>query len=409
MPNRFWSVLMRAALALAALCLTNSALASPKYKVLHAFGSGNDGAGLWGSLVLDKKGNAYGTTSGGGTHGQGIVFELVRGPASSWSEVVLHDFPSSPNDGQGPTSGLVFDADGHLYGTTEGGGGDYRYGTVFEMAPGAANTWDETIIHRFEFNDRGCCPYAGVIMDRTGNLFGIAHTAFELSHDSHGWKETALHDFTGKHGDGSVPFAGLVMDVEGNLYGITEQGGGGGCGGGCGISFELHRQADGKWKETITHTFGIRNGDGASPGVGALVIDGSGNLYGTTSVGGSTGYGTIFRLTPGSNGHWKETVLYSFEGGTNGVEPSAGVAIDQAGELYGTTIAGGDNNCACGLIYKLAPRPGGKWKYTVLHRFAGFDGAQPDANLILDDEGNLYGTAAAGGTHGGGVAFELTP
>ena len=331
----------------------------------------------------------------------------MRG-SGSWSEKVLHEFPSWPNDGQGPTSGLIVDATGRLYGTTGGGGGDYKYGTVFQLVRGA-DGWKETVIHRFSFDSRGCCPYAGVVMDKKGNLFGTADTAFELSHGTDGWKENALHDFTGKDGDGSGPFAGLTLDHSGNPYGITEQGGGGGCGGGCGISFELHRKADGKWAETITHTFGIQNGDGESPGVGALAIDASGSLYGTTAGGGSTGYGTVFRVTPGSNGHWKETILYSFEGGTNGVEPAAGVVMDPAGNLYGTTIAGGDNDCGCGLVYKLAPRPDGKWKYTVLHAFLGYDGAQPDANLILDGKGNLYGTTATGGTYGGGVAFELTP
>jgi uncharacterized repeat protein (TIGR03803 family) len=246
-------------------------------------------------------------------------------------------------------------------------------------------------------------------MDVTGNLYGVAYGAFELSPEPGGWKETVLHDFNGKNGDGSGAFAGLTLDHSGNLYGITEQGGGGGCGGGCGISFELHKKADGEWAETITHTFGIKNGDGESPGLGALTIDGSGNLYGTTAGGGSTGYGTVFKLTRGPNGHWMETVLHSFEGGTNGVEPSAGVVVDRSGNLYGTTIAGGDSDCGCGLVYKLAPRPGGKWEYTVLHTFTGSDGAQPDANLILDDKGNLYGTTATGGTYGGGVAFELTP
>jgi uncharacterized repeat protein (TIGR03803 family) len=336
-----------------------------------------------------------------------MVFELTRG-SGSWSEKVLHEFPSWANDGQGPTSGLIVDATRRLYGTTGGGGGDYKYGTVFELTP-KTDSWTEEIVHRFRFNDNGCCPDAGVITDKAGDLFGVAGVAFELSSRPRSWKETVLHDFTGQHGDGSVARAGLTRDNSGNLYGITEQGGGGGCGGGCGISFELHRKADGKWAETITHTFGIRNGDGESPGVGALAIDGSGNLYGTTAGGGSTGYGTVFRLTPDSNGRWKETVLYSFEGGTNGVEPAAGVVMDRSGNPYGTTIAGGNSNCGCGLVYKLAPRPGGKWKYTVLHAFLGFDGAQPDANLILDDKGNLYGTAATGGTYGGGVAFELTP
>jgi len=137
-----------------------------------------------------------------------------------------------------------------------------------------------------------------------------------------------------------------------------------------------------------------------------LVLDSEGRLYGTTDVGGATGNGTIYRLTPQSGGRWKETILYSFKGGAGGQEPSAGVVMDQAGNLYGTTIGGG---CGCGVVYKLAPQAGGKWKYTLLHTFVGSDGAQPDANLILDGKGNLYGTTATGGAGGAGVAFELTP
>jgi uncharacterized repeat protein (TIGR03803 family) len=133
-----------------------------------------------------------------------------------------------------------------------------------------------------------------------------------------------------------------------------------------------------------------------------LVLDSEGRLYGTTDVGGATGNGTIYRLTPQSGGRWKETILYSFKGGAGGQEPSAGVVMDQAGNLYGTTIGSG---CGCGVVYKLAPQADGKWKYTLLHTFVGSDGAGPDANL-LDGKGNLYGTTATGGAGG---AFELTP
>jgi uncharacterized repeat protein (TIGR03803 family) len=137
-------------------------------------------------------------------------------------------------------------------------------------------------------------------------------------------------------------------------------------------------------------------------------MDSSGSLYGTTDVGGPAGYGTVFKLTPQANGRWKETILHSFTQGTNGDHVSAGVVFDRAGNLYGTTIGGG-TQCDCGVVYKLAPQANGKWNYTVLHRFTGADGAQPDANLIVDDKGNLYGTTPTGGAGGAGVAFEITP
>ena len=234
------------------------------------------------------------------------------------------------------------------------------------------------------------------------------YSAFELTLGSNGWRAAELHSFTGQNGDGSGPYAAPILDAAGNVYGTTEHGGGGGCGGGCGTAYELRPMPEGKWKESILHKFDVHPGDGAFPGVGALVLDSAGRLYGTTDVGGATGNGTIYRLTPQSGGHWKETILYSFKGGASGQEPSAGVVMDEAGNLYGTTIGGG-SGCDCGVVYKLAPGKNGKWTYTVLHTFVGSDGAEPDANLIVGDKGNLYGTTATGGSGGYGVVFEITP
>jgi len=216
-----------------ALAIASSALAAPKYQVLHAFGMGKGGGGLWGSLALDGKGNLYGTTSGGGLDGYGTVFELTRQANGKWTHSILHSFENDGPDGADPTSGLIVDAAGNLYGTT-GFGGTHYYGTVFEMVRQSSG-WKETVLHSFGFNSQGCCPYAGVVMDGTGNLFGTASVAFKLSPGSDGWKETVLHGFTGQHGDGSGPFAGVILDAAGNVYGTTEHGGGSGnCGGGCG-------------------------------------------------------------------------------------------------------------------------------------------------------------------------------
>jgi len=390
------------------LTLTGSASAASHYKVLHAFGKSNDGGGLWGSLAFDPQGNLYGTTSGGGVYGHGTVFQLKQDPNGNWAESLLHSFHNNDPDGDEPSSTLILDQAGTLYGTTPVGGGPDTYGTVFKMKSGS-NGWNLTVIHRFGLHDRaGCCPYGGVLMDQAGNLYGAGYSAFELSPGAHGWTETVLHRFTGQHGDGSGPYASVLMDTAGNLYGTTEHGGNERCGGGCGTAYQLMPIAGGKWKELILHEFGAI-GDGAFPGVGALVLDGVGSLYGTTTVGGATGNGTVFRLTPQSNGRWKETLLHSFAGFANGQEPGAGVVIDKSGNLYGTTISGGTASCGCGVIYKLAPGPRDKWTYTVLYRFTGFEGAQPDANLILDGKGNLYGTTATGGSGGAGVVFEITP
>jgi uncharacterized repeat protein (TIGR03803 family) len=198
------------------------------------------------------------------------------------------------------------------------------------------------------------------------------------------------------------------MDAAGNLYGTTTHGGNlGRCGGGCGTVYELSPTANGDWEEHVLHRFGGVY-DGAFPEDESLVVDKTGAVYGTTDVGGRRGYGTVFKLSRKA-GRWKETILHNFANDTGGSNPAAGVVMDKSGNLYGTTVGGGDPNCGCGVMYKLAPRPHGKWKYAVLHTFVGSDGAEPAANLILDSKGNLYGTAQLGGSGHNGVAFELTP
>jgi uncharacterized repeat protein (TIGR03803 family) len=386
------------------------ARAAPKYRVLHAFTGGKDGGGLWGSLMLDRRHNVYGTTVAGGPKGKGgTVFKLTRRANGAWVQTVLYNFCSQSGcaDGGGSTAGLIFDAAGNLYGTTTSGG-IHDSGVVFELTSGS-HGWTETVLYNF-CSQSGCkdggSPYAGLVMDKPGNLYGTGYAAFELSPGANGWTETALHDFTCRHNDGCEPFAGVILDSAGNLYGTTELGGSSkDCGAGCGTAYQLRPVSGGKWKETILHSFGSFKGDGVGPGVGALVMDGSGNLFGTT---GGNNSGTIYELAPQSDGHWKETILYRFHAGSEGNSPAAGVVMDAAGNLYGTTVYGG-TQCYCGVVYKLMPQTGGKWKYKVLHAFTGYDGAQPGANLILDSKGNLYGTTITGGAGGAGVAFELTP
>jgi len=196
------------------------------------------------------------------------------------------------------------------------------------------------------------------------------------------------------------------MDSSGNLYGVTTSGGGGRCS--CGTAYELSPAGGGNWKEYTLHHFGARSGDGGFAG-GVLVVGTSGALYGETGGGGATGYGTVYRLTPKAGGHWQETILHNFANDAGGAGPGGGLAMDKSGNFYGVTGSGGDPKCGCGVVFKLAPSKKGKWTYTVLHRFTGYDGAQPGAQLIFDKKGNLYGTAITGGPNGYGVAFELTP
>jgi len=397
----------------AALVLLPQALpASPKYRILHDFTGGGDGDGNSG-VSLDQQGNLYGLSLGGGTgsceDGCGLVFQLVPQAHGKWTQNVLYDFQPG-GDGEYPSGTLAFDARGDIYGTTQYGGA-HDGGTVFELKPHAGG-WTETVLHSL-CAAPGCgdgwLPRAGVVTDASGNLYGTAgEVAFELSPGSGRWNETVLHRFDVRKGDGALPYAGLILDASGNLYGTTGYGGNQ-CGSStCGTVYELSPESGGKWKETILHRFRNSKADGAWPGAGALSMDGEGNLYGTTTNGGCCG-GVVYELTPQPDGRWKETILYDFLGGAEGWLPDAGVVMDKAGNLYGTTDGGG-NASGCGVLYKLAPTAKGKWKYTVLHTFGnGYDGCLPSGNLAIDSSGNLYGGTIFGGTSGNGVVFELTP
>ncbi|HEX8814698.1 MAG TPA: choice-of-anchor tandem repeat GloVer-containing protein [Terriglobales bacterium] len=396
-------------LALLILCCGPS-WAAPKFKVLHAFGKGQDGGGLWSPVTLDSNGNIYGATSGGGIHNEGVVFELIPQKSGNWSEKILHNFPSSEGDGAEPNGGLIQSSSGRWYGTTTGGG-YHSLGTVFTLTP-QDQGWAESPIYRFgtQHSDDGYGPVAGVTMDKAGNLFGATPQfgdAFELSPAPTGWKETILHRFGLYPGDGKLPQAAPVLSPAGDLYGTTATGGTG-CGSeGCGVVYELESASDGWGKKTI-HYFDNNGKDGTDPGYGALFLNSEGQIYGTTATGGAFTWGTVFRLTRVPGGKWDEKILHNFANDSNGSFPVGGVIMDSVGNLYGTTSTGGDPKCGCGVVFKLAPGPGDTWTYTVLHRFVGSDGAQPVANLIIDASGNLYGTTATGGVNGSGVVFEIS-
>jgi uncharacterized repeat protein (TIGR03803 family) len=403
------------AVVVATLSLCLAAYAAPKYQVLHDFTGGTDGAGNTG-VIVDSAGNLFAASGQGGTgncgYGQscGLILELTPEGNGKWSETVLYNFQDG-RDGANPNSPLILGASGDLYGTTNSGG-TRGGGTVFELTPGASG-WALTVLYSF-CNQEGCVglPQAGVVMDQAGNLYGttprLPHggAAFELAPNSGSWEETKLHTFGVKKGDGALPYASLILDAAGNLYGTTF-GGGNQCGSStCGTVYELSPLAGGKWKETVLHRF--NGSDGQFPGGGALFMDGAGALYGTTENGGTYG-GVVFKLTPKADGQWKESTVYDFPGGAKGWLPGSGVIMDNAGNLYGTTDGGGGPN-GCGVIYKLAPAGEGKWKFSVLHTFGkGHDGCVPEGNLAIDQQGNLYGGTVLGGNHGYGMVFELTP
>jgi uncharacterized repeat protein (TIGR03803 family) len=423
MQGKTLSIGLRAVLAVFALALFAAETATGQEKVLYSFyNSGGEVLPVAG-VISDASGNLYGTAFYGGANDNGMVFELSP-TANGWKQTVLYSFNPDGIDGFGATGGLVFDAAGNLYGTTEFGGtgnctNGFGCGTVFELSPSAGGAWTETIVHDFQGSD-GWEVHAGLIMDAAGNLYGTTTnggnfgqgTAYELSRGAGGsWTVNTLHHFTGGY-DGGVPFGGLVLDAAGNLYGTTSAGGGksAGCRYGCGTVFELHRFKGGNWSQKVLHSFSQNSEDGRYP-YGGLVFDGSGNLYGVAGSGGGTpGYGIVFELTPGSGGSWTETVLHNFNGTRpDGIDPSGNLIFDVSGNLYGVTLLGG--TLSHGTAFELSPVAGGVWNETTLHDFSDNDGDgyNPVSGLMLDGSGNLYGTTGSGGHYGQGSVYEITP
>jgi len=405
---------------------------SSKLSRIYAFPF-TDGMEPFSGLVADGSGNLYGTTAWGGTNDQGAVFELSP-TAKGWKENVIYSFGPASNIlySNATPGGLVFDAKGNLYGVTEFGGANQE-GSVFELSPVAGGGWQERDLVSFSAGNGASEPVGGLVFDKAGNIYGVSlvggthgfGTVFELTQNSSGqWTSQTIYSFSGS--DGAKPQAGLTIDAAGNLYGTTELGGSGACHdqtGGCGTVFELSYIAGAGWTETVLHSFlGAPGNDGAEP-VAALILDGSGNLYGTTSTGGVrsercalllAGCGTVFELSPAAGG-WNETILYEFQGGSSdGANPSGPVVFDQSGSIYGTAADNGPY--VFGSLFKLSPAAGGGWMESVIHNFGnGDDGKYPSGSLVLDAAGNLYGTTSGGGASGGvsnngqGTVFEITP
>jgi uncharacterized repeat protein (TIGR03803 family) len=377
--------------------------------LLSAGAVAQDGYNPYGGLVSDAAGNLYGMTSDGGAYDYyGMVFELTA--VDGWPEESLFSFDQI--DGYTPYAGLIFDSSGNLYGTTRFGGA-HGEGTVFELIPKSDGTWKRKVLHNFNPNgEDGTYPTCALIFDSAGNLYGStglggAHnngTVFKLTPVAGaGWSETVLHNFNPNGKDGISPYAGLVSDSAGNLYGTTPGGGAHSYG----TAFELTPKTGGGWTEKVLHNF---NGEAGAYPKGSLTVDKAGNLYGTTIEGGAYGDGVVFELTPEAGGGWTEKALHNFNPSRkDGVSPYSGLIFDAAGDLYGTTIEGGGHNG--GTVFELSPGTGGGWTETVLHRFddKSTDGNTPYASLIFDAAGNLYGTTYSGGVYGAGTVFELTP
>jgi uncharacterized repeat protein (TIGR03803 family) len=410
------------ACTLAAIGMATAQAQMPVETVLHTFGSVPKGAYPYAGVIRGSAGNLYGTTYQGGTANAGVVY----GVDTAGHETVLYSF-TGLTDGGNPYAGVAPDSAGNLYGTTSAGGsaqGSAGYGVVYKLDPSGT----ETVLYTFTGGADGGTPYAGVIRDSAGNLYGTTGrggtatcplnylgpagcgVVYKVDTTGH---ETVLYTFSGGADGGSPYGAGLTRDPAGNLYGTTEFGGTASVG----VVFKL----DTTGQETVLYSFiGLADfaTDGVYPGAG-VILDSAGNLYGTTMDGGGVTNpgcggdecGVVFKLDPSG----QETVLHAFTGGADGAEQyfgvfEGGVIRDPAGNLYGTTYLGGDlSGCyaeGCGVVFKMSP----SGQETVLYTFTGgADGGNPYAGVIADPAGNLYGTTYNGGKNSAGVVFKLKP
>jgi hypothetical protein len=382
-----------------------------------------------------------------------VVLVLASSASAQWKEKVLYSFQGIP-DGSTPVGGVVFGPDGNLYGATAEGGanncpGIAQCGTVFQLTPPAQKdgAWTEAILYVFRgktVND-GSTPSGGVILDKEGNVYGTTGyggagtcmllggnvgcgTVWELSPPQQKdgkWTETILYSFKDAN-DGYLPYGGLAFDSVGNLYGATEFGGGKGTscnslyGGQCGTVFELSplTKGRGKWSKRVLHSFaginpGKQDGDGAQPN-GGLALDMQGAVYGTTYFGGyncphnsNQGCGTAFVLRPPTvGGVWSETLIHVFQAGKDGGEPNGDLILNNDGDLYGT--AGGGPSGDAGIIFRLRKDKAGAWQKMTLYGFNsnGEFGSDPLGGLTFDSSGNLYGTTYSA-ARTSGLGFRL--
>jgi uncharacterized repeat protein (TIGR03803 family) len=430
--NSAAGVLGRPGIAIAIIAIASLAMgrgaASAQESAIYSFagdiGSVKDGSNPYAGLIVDSKGNLYGTTeSGGNTNypGDGTVFELSPKTGGGWTETVLYSFGASATDGNGPKAGLVMDSKGNLYGATVFGGANGA-GMVFELTPSSTQPWPEKVLYSFGATSTdGNGPMGTLIIDSEGNLYGTTSgggaysdgTVFELTPTSTlPWTEKILYNFGAIANDGNGPRAGVIADAKGNLYGTTAAGGSSGDG----TVFELLAGTELPWTENILHNFDQIDKDGSTPKAG-LIFDKTGNLYGTTFAGGANpsygGLGAVFELVAEPGGTWSEKVIYSFTGVPDGNYPEGSLVFDADGNLYGTTLAGGDVPFfSNGMVFELTPGTAGNWTETDVYSFGATtgDGSAPTCNLIFDSLGDLYGTTGSGGSGDaglGGTVFEI--
>src|SRR5579863_6452645 len=377
--------------------------------VLHSFSGGSDGSAS--TPAVDSAGNVYGVGSGA-YGGCNCVYKLTRDEKGAWIKAVIYTFQAS----QGYTDGvLVADDAGNLY----GGLSYYTTGSfspVFKLTP-SGDTWTETTLYTFSAGTVSNSNIVALAVDNSGNVFGtLSETAaaplglvFELESSSGSWVETTLHTFSGG-ASGGVP-AGPVFLSNGNFFGTASSGGDTSCDAhtGCGVVYELVKGTGGQWTQKVINTF---HGDivdsSSSPSLGGF--DGNGNLYGSSMTGGASGCpqcGSVFELTPGVNGGWKETFLWNFT--YPGIYYPTGVAVTPAGNVFGTSDTPSGYYYTQGSIFELTPHTPGAWGMDLVYVFPFTDGQWPSPGLVADAAGNLFGTTQYGGTFNLGMVFEFSP
>jgi uncharacterized repeat protein (TIGR03803 family) len=389
----------RATFLCAFLLISAIAATAATYQTIHSFTSFQDDENPFAGVIFDHSGNLYGVAAWGETN-EGMVFQLIPSPSGGWNFNVLHEFSEQDPQGAGLIGGLVMDEAGNLYGTASYDHGDWQCGTVFTISNS-----EFSVLHVFSGVD-GCDPEAALTYSN-GLLWGTTKkggtkgqgTVFSLTTSGDEFK---VYSFSGK--TGTEPLGAFSAWS----YGSTFTGGGQGQG-------EIYK-VDPVKGLIRKHSFNLVGKAGYNP-IGDLLtiyVGGVRTMYGVTSAGGVAGGGTVYQLTetlPNSN-QWRVSVLHSFASdGPEGWAPLAGVTVDAAGNLYGTTSRGGENGSDCGTVFKLAPSKNDKWTHTVLYSFdsSNSDGCDPTAGLVFDKAGNLYGTTQWGGDWSYGTVFKIIP
>jgi uncharacterized repeat protein (TIGR03803 family) len=408
----FYSTTKMFSLFCAVLLLACGAFASTA-NVIYSFAGDEDGEYIDSDLVADSAGNLFGTSVQGGTFGTGTVWELSP-TTSGWVHTVLYSFTGGADGGQ-PYKGVALDADGNLYGTTVVGGSggvcpEDGCGVVYKLTHGSSG-WTQSVIYNFTGGKDGYEPGGGVTFDRQGNMYGTTPvggakgfgTIWELHPQATGnWQFRLVHTFTGGADGGTGSAGRFLIDKAGNLYNVATVGGAYGSG----TAYELSPVAGGKWKFTLLYAF--KGQPDAGFPYGGLSMDAKGNLYGTTYYDGANDLGSVYRLSRQGNA-WRENVLYSFKGGSDGNNSISNLVFDSAGNMYGTTSEGGAG-CSCGVIFKLSPAANGKWSENVAYRFQNTpDAAFAYNGMFVDSKGNMYGATVHGGTSGEGAVYQFMP